>query len=66
MRASSFEGLVPIAWEIATNSGTSRRRSLRSYFDTKDCGLPSLLANSCCVTPARLRASIKTAMYFAY
>ena len=43
-------------WQTITNSRISKRRSRRSYLDTKDWGLPIWQANSHCVRPASLRA----------
>jgi hypothetical protein len=41
-----------IARQIAMNSTTSMRRSPPSYLATKDWGLESRVANSCCDSPA--------------
>lgn len=52
--------LIPSAFAMRTNSGTSSRRSRRSYFETNDWGLPMRWASSCCVRPAHFRASTNT------
>lgn len=51
---------MPSALATSPNSTTSRRRSPRSYFETKDCGLLRRCDNSDCVKQADFRASIRS------
>ncbi len=62
--SSSFrrnsQGVAPKALATSKNSTTSKRRSPRSYLETKDCGFCSLFATSACVSFLDWRVSISS------
>lgn len=64
--AKTLTGSILRCLQTITYSTISRRRSARSYFETKDWGTSSLLANSTWLTWARLRTSLRNNPKFSF